>query len=263
MTEQFGLEVDWQTPRGDDELLFNSNELKDNELHLWCLPLQLSEKQSAKALNLLSDIQKDKYHRRRPELKQSYLAGRFYLLNLLASYTSTTADKVLLSYSRLNKPYLSHGDLNTGDKPIQFNFSDTQVDGVGFGLFAFCKSHSVGVDLESLHRDIDFSAIAKKRFSDEELEYVTDSDGNISNQRSLAIWTRKEAFGKATGKGINFQMNKLNLIGTDSFELNFEYESEPWRLQQIQLKPNFIACVCHQQHQKLDIKAFASTNHIP
>ena len=76
----------------------------------------------------------------------------------------------------------------------------------------------------------------------------------------MAIWTRKEAYGKAIGKGINFQMNQRNLVNEDfkksPFHYNFNDGEEDWRLLQIQPDPRFIATVVHQSHQELLIKAF-------
>ena len=254
MTTSHGLKLDWLSPnKGEHPILLN------NQIHLWCVPLKLTHSQESIAIDLLSDIQRDKYHRRSNKLKANYLAGRYFLLNLLAQYTSTEADKIQLSYSRLNKPFLS----NKSDNKLQFNFSDTVIDDVCYGVFAFCKEHEIGVDIESKEREIDFKPIAERRFSEPELNYVTLENGEIDHQRCIAIWTRKEAFGKACGKGINFKMNELNLLENNSFELNFHALNKDWRLQQIEIDQNLVCSVVHQHHQVLDIKAFNSLNHIP
>jgi len=145
------------------------------------------------AIDLLSDIQRDKYNRRvNAELKRSYLAGRYYLLNLLSLYTNCTASEVELSYTRLNKPYLS--DL---DSQLEFNFTDTVYQDQYFGLFGFSRSGAIGVDIESRHRDIDLSKLMKKRFTELEQKYIKVDENRINKARGLSIWTRKEAYGKA------------------------------------------------------------------
>lgn len=258
MNEQYGLKPNWRQP---DEGIHPT--LGESEIHLWWLRLKLNPSQQETAFSLLSDIQKDKYHRRKStELKQAYLAGRYYLLSLLGQYTATPANEVLLSYSRLNKPYLSNEQHN-----IEFNFTDTNINNdkarSSHGLFAFCKNHPIGVDIESLDRQTDFINISSKRFSQAEQDFVTNEYGETDSRRCLAIWTRKEAFGKAIGKGINFKMNAVNLASPDSFELNFSSHDEDWRLRQIQLTDKLISCVTHQGHQALDIKAFNCANHLP
>lgn len=254
MNEQYGSLPSWQ------QLEQNQHPtLGEKEIHLWWLPLKLDTEQQKTALHLLSDIQKDKYHRRNStKLKKSYLAGRYYLLKLLGQYTRQPANEVLLSYSRLNKPYLSlHND------NIQFNFTDTIINNESYGLFAFCKQHPIGVDIEWLDREANFSDISSKRFSHAEQAFVTNPDGSIDERRCLAIWTRKEAFGKAIGKGINFKMNAIDLASPNRFELSFSSHDSDWQLIQLQLSNDVISCVTHQGDQPLDIKAFNSANHLP
>ena len=260
MKNQYGIIPVWQKLEHETHPA-----LAETEIHLWCLPLKLSSIQQEKALTLLSDIQKDRYSRRKTtELKQSYLAGRYYLLNLLSHYTATPANEILLSYSRLNKPSLLDRKSN-----IEFNFTDTSTlhsqdptKKSSYGLFAFCKKHSIGVDVESLDRKANFAAISADRFSKEEQQYVADESGGVSPQRCLAIWTRKEAFGKAIGKGINFKMNALNLNSPNNFKLNFTSHNDEWRLIQLQLSDSLISCVAHQSHKNLDVVAFNSAEHI-
>jgi len=227
------------------------------ELHLWWLPLTISDVNKEFTLSLLNDKQRSKYNRKSPEhLKEAYLAGRYYLFTLLAAYKKCKPHEINLSYSRLNKPSL------VGESHIQFNFTDTVFDKQSYGLFAFCLDKEVGVDLEALNRKSDFSRIAQRRFTKQEFDYVSENTGQVSPEKCLAIWTRKEAYGKAIGKGINFQMNERNLVSSSSFTHNFNDENGDWRLLQIQPDPRFIASVVHQGHYELRIKAFNSLNQI-
>jgi len=254
MKEHYGLRPNWQQPKGKKH-----PDLSNNSIHLWWLPLQLNDKQEYIALSLLSDIQRDKYHRRRTiPLQKTYLAGRYYLLNLLSKYTKQDADKILLSYSSLNKPYLSNDEHD-----IQFNFTDTNFHNQSHGLFVFCKKRPVGVDIESLNRKANFSAISTQRFTPAEQEYVNNRHGNIDQKRCLSIWTRKEAYGKAVGKGINYKMNQVDLVENDAYDINLNIEHQDWRLIQLQLNDELISCVVHQGHQSLDILTFNSANHLP
>ncbi len=238
--------------------------LGHDEVHLWWLPLVLSEAQKKPALALLSDIQRDKYGRRATaDLKHAYLAGRYYLLHLLAAYSNGDADQVELSYSRLNKPSLSNADLG-----IEFNFTDTSGADSNYGLFAFTLGRQIGVDIENRARNIDLSNVARRRFTPAEQDYVA-ATGEVDKEKALSIWTRKEAYGKATGKGINFKMNEENLVlrGTHAnlndtlFSFAFDdSHAKTWRCEQFQLGDEFIACVVHDGHQKLNFKTFSSLN---
>jgi 4'-phosphopantetheinyl transferase len=176
-------------------------------------------------------------------------------MTLLAGYNSWCSEDVKISYSRLNKPYLNPNPLD-----IQFNFSDTLPSpgdaGKGVALLAFTRSLAVGVDIEFLKRQSNFSAIVAKRFSQAETDYVTEQNRTINARRFLAYWTRKEAYGKAIGQGINFRMRDMDLASPDSFELPFTSADQPYRLQQVQIGEDLIAAIVHQGHEKVRIKAF-------
>ena len=259
MTEIYGSPIKWQTAP-----LTSHPQLSEDELHLWWLPLKLDLTQQAIAKNLLNDTQKDKYNRRRTkELQLAYLAGRYYLLHLLGQYINTPPTNIILSYTELNKPYLSNKEFD-----LQFNYSDTKIDDCFYGAFVFCKKRDVGIDIEWLKRKANFRAITESRFTKEEQAYVfqgtqTDTLPTADGARCLAIWTRKEAFGKALGKGINFKMNALNLINGHTFDQSFNSHNNNWHLQQIQLAVNTISCVAYQGLQPLGIKGFNTVNHLP
>jgi 4'-phosphopantetheinyl transferase len=236
--------------------------LAENELHLWKFNLTLSDSETECALQFLNDAQRNKYERRSTaKLKESYLAGRFHLMHLLAAYNDTVPSRVRLNYSRLQKPSLTPNLEN-----FEFNYTDTHADSRAIGLFAITKTNAVGIDIEAISRRSNFTAIANKRFSDDELGFVKDEHGSVDPARFLSIWTRKEAYGKATGMGINFRMRDMNLASSGAFDLNFladQPEQPPFRLHQFQVGKRFIAAVVHQSHQPLEIKAFKSANHIP
>lgn len=226
--------------------------LTTHDVHVWWLPLDLTPAQHELAKPLLSDIQRDRYLRRQgADAQVAYLAGRYYLLSLLGAYTNTPAQAVELSYTRMNKPYLS--DRNND---LHFNFTDTRSGANRFGVFAFCRQHSVGIDIESFDRRNNFAAIAASRFTAAELDYVYDNEV-LNVKKFLAIWTRKEAFGKATGKGINFKMNEQDLCSGDRAELLFfDPADRAWRQLQLALGENLIASLVHATHEPLDVHAF-------
>jgi 4'-phosphopantetheinyl transferase len=252
MIEKLGIPLEWQSASHRDFPV-----LQATDVHLWWLELSLNKQQSEHALGLLSDIQRDKYHRRMtPELQQAYLAGRYYLLTLLGLYAGCAAEDVELSYTRLNKPYLSDPDAH-----LEFNFTDTQDQGRYFGLFGFNRAGAIGVDIESRHRNIDLSKIIDRRFTDNEKAFV--NAGKIKHVRGLSVWTRKEAYGKATGQGINFKMNQQNLVSenTSSTQDQFNFtdsNQQPWRCLPLTLGDDFIATCVHAGHAPLTLSAFNS-----
>lgn len=252
-----GAVLDWQSI--DIEKL---PALTTKQVHIWCIPLELDEAQITTAESQLNPMQQGKYRRRAVTSNQkAYLAGRFYLHKLLAVYTGTTSDKINLSYSRLNKPSLDPNPNN-----LQFNFTDTKFDDSTIGIYAFTQNKSVGVDIEHLQRQSNFQKIAENRFCQQELKYAQNLDGTLDPKKVLAIWTRKEAYGKACGVGINFRMCQLNLSTNDAHQTSFESAIEPhqtFQLQQFYVGQQHIAAIAYEGDQVLEIKAFSLTKAKP
>ena len=200
-----------------------SSPLASNMVHIWAIPLVLTSEQSQAALNWLNDHQRSKYERRPSEAHQQvYLAGRYFLLKLLSSYCGCHESEVSLAYSRLNKPFLQPNPEN-----LAFNFTDSHSEAGKIGIFAFYMGEAIGVDIESRHRRGNFDAIARRKLSNRERAIVTAQDGkigssNVDAEKFLALWTRKEAYGKATGQGVNYRMNQLDLASPDTHQMSFK-----------------------------------------
>jgi 4'-phosphopantetheinyl transferase len=246
-----GQHLDWQSLTLD-----RAPDLPSDEVHIWTMPLHiLSEDQIEQAEGILSDQQWDRYTRRpTTALRTTYLAGRYFLLNLLAAYTSQKPYDIQLSYSSLNKPFL---EPNPSD--LSFNFTDTLLEDRSIGLFAFCRSRNVGVDIESLHRRSNFALIAERKFSVREKSLVTTDEGKIDEHKFLATWTRKEAYGKATGLGVNYKMSALEVaspgLHTHTFTGLGEHNTAHW-LEQFYVGNDHIACATYSGKQKLTLKAY-------
>lgn len=249
-----GISPNWQSAAS------NPPPLREGEIHLWSLRLTLNQQQTAQAISLLSDIQRDKYHRRSNEqLKTTYLAGRYYLLSLLGQYLNIEPHRVMLSYSRLNKPYLS--DKNS---TIRFNFTDTAYLNSGQGIFVFARNRDIGVDIERLNRNSSFAAIAADRFSESERAFIATQNGSVDPHKFLAIWTRKEAYGKATGQGINYSMKETAImpreqIDHDKNQFHIRLHQRDWQVTQLQLKSGLLGCIVCEGKQAAKLLAFDSS----
>lgn len=254
---ELGARLDWQAIEFKE-----TPKLGENELHVWCIPLILDESKIKVAESQLNPIQLDKYKRRTANSNQhAYLAGRYYLHQLLSTYTNSTPDQFSLSYSRLNKP-----SLEPNPKNLQFNFTDTKFDDITLGVYVFALNKSVGVDIEHLQRRSNFEKIYSKRFSQAEQQYALAEKNQICPEKVLAVWTRKEAFGKACGVGINFPMATLCLLTDKLHQTSFESIIEPFQrfqLQQFYINQSHIAAAVYEGDQSLDIKAFNLANHKP
>lgn len=151
--------------------------------------------------------------------KETYLYCHTLLRLSLSKKLGKHPDELLFLSGRYNKPILESGNLH-------FNISHTRDS------FAFAVSeHSrVGIDLEKTDRKINFKSIAKRFFSRDENEFISEY-ANDSPERFFLLWTRKEALLKALGTGIiNFPTRlevyrDKNFINMDIFKDMIEESS--------------------------------------
>jgi len=240
---KYGEALNWKNVS-----LISASELRAGEVHLWWVPLQLDEQQLAAFLPLLSSKQREKMERLpTQEKRHRYLAGRGFLHQLLCAYLNVEAFE--LTFGRYGKPALKDKNL-----ALQFNFSDT----CGYGLFALSLDVELGVDLESTSRRGRFQKIIERRFSPQEKMLL---DGQNAEQ-FLACWTRKEAYGKAMGVGLNYPLDKHVLCDSLTEPVLMSPNGQ-WCLQQIAIEHregDFIACLASRGRQEKQLKTFRLRN---
>lgn len=198
-SQMLGAQCDWIP----ENLLASSPSLSTDSVHLWFCRLDLPKDKHSLALSLLNEHQEKKYQRRtKHQQGERYLAARYLLYQFISAYSGQAIEDIEIDYSRLDKPYLKFNP-----SKLQFNFSDTG----GFGIFAFALNTEIGVDIEHLERQVNFEKVAAKRFTDSENKAIRTNaaDSKVCPKRMLSAWTSKEAYGKALGLGINFEMNQV------------------------------------------------------
>jgi 4'-phosphopantetheinyl transferase len=88
--------------------------------------------------------------------------------------------------------------LEAGQSDLAFNVSHTD----GLVACGLGSTESLGVDVESTERNTDADLIAERYFSREEVAELAAYAGLERHTRFIELWTLKEAFLKATGKGL-------------------------------------------------------------
>lgn len=151
--------------------------------------------------NLLADIE---YLQSILETEEQVRANRYYLAKdrnrfvicrgvlklLLSRFTGLRPKAVVLQKSDFQKPFLSSGF------EIKFNVSHTDT----YGLIAIGETE-LGIDLEFMDENYGFETILPRVFNKADLKRI-DNDANPL-RKLFTYWTRKEAFVKAIGKGID------------------------------------------------------------
>jgi len=145
-----------------------------------------------------ADIQKaDRF------LKQSDrhlgLVSRALVRYLICEMSGKDPRSLCFSTNEYGKPFLS-------ELPdVHFNLSHSH----GAVACALCRSAAVGVDVEDAGRDSDLS-IADRFFSSSEAEFLARAPAAEKRALFFDIWTLKEAYIKAVGKGLSIPLDSFS-----------------------------------------------------
>jgi len=152
----------------------------------------------------LSDYEQSRADRFKHEADYCCYVTVHALLRIqLSKILGKKAKSISLGESEHGKPFIPGVDL-------PFSISRTR------NLFAFVVGHGnqfLGVDIEQIKPEIDYTAISRNYFSDKEQELIL-SLKNPEDQKHtfFEIWTRKEALLKAIGIGINAELHKVQVL---------------------------------------------------
>lgn len=147
---------------------------------------------------------------KRPADQRRTLLGRSLLQLMMNNHGAGYLEQ--LEFGSEGKPYTKKGP--------SFNIAHSD-DYVVLG-FLTENGAEMGVDIERI-QDLDFKAMGKQVFCNEELDYLS----NATDEKStfFELWTRKEALLKAHGSGFMVDPKTVNCLGesqTDSMEYQLQ-----------------------------------------
>ena len=177
--------------------------LGDNDLQLW----QTSLSQPADLLEIfqrtLTPDERNRANRfRASNDRKHFVVAHFFLRTILASYLQMKPEELRFQTGPQGKPAL----LNvTGDKRTYFNLSHSN----DLALFAINSRSEVGIDVEYVRKDVDTEQIAARFFSPKEIRCLNALSFELRREGFFRCWTRKEAYIKATGKGLSLPLNQF------------------------------------------------------
>jgi 4'-phosphopantetheinyl transferase len=172
-----------------------------DEVHLWALDL-------SRLPGEVGGLLPSRDLRRAGELGPRWVAARAALRALLGGYLE--ADPQSLSFRERGKPRLDP------PSPLRFNLSHSG----DVALVAVATEREVGVDVEAVDRGRDVERLSRRVLLASERAAVAESgDAALAFHRH---WVAKEAFVKATGRGIS---------SLRSFELSLDGPEGPRLLQ--------------------------------
>ncbi len=170
--------------------------LGSGEVHVWLIDIEEFEAQSEKLLQLLSDDEIERSRRFFHEKDRiSFIISHGALRRLIAQYLEISSDEVEFKHNKHGKPSLQ----GKGRNRLEFNLSHSG----GYALCAFQRKAQVGVDIEKVIPERPSEKLVNRFFSKTESREWKSISSDLRERAFFTCWTRKEAYIKATGKGMS------------------------------------------------------------
>lgn len=230
-----------------DKFMIASNWLKPgvgpklvkNEVQIWCAsqmvePALLSHLSSS--LNAIEKSRAERFVFRRD--RDRFVVARGILRELLADYAGCRPSEIQFEYGAQGKPALRAVDVKaTG---IHFNLSHSHE----LTTYAFALNRELGVDIELIRRDPDSEELAKHYFSDEEVAELHALPPAMREHAFFACWTRKEAYIKARGEGLQIPLASFSVpLALGSEQDLRANDSSRWGLRSFEPAPRYVGAV--------------------
>jgi 4'-phosphopantetheinyl transferase len=201
------------------------NQEWDGELGLWdCL----HRDERARA---------SRFHSRRD--RDRFVASRGSLRHILARYLGERPERVRLGYTPAGKPFLrDHPDLH-------FNLSHA----ADLTLVAVSRGRPLGVDIEGVPSGSVVDTTSRLVLSQPEYGELRRLSGPTLCERFARFWTRKEAYIKADGRGMQLELGRIDVATSPDRVLLRDQCSDRWTscprwtLRSIPVEPGHAAAV--------------------
>ncbi len=228
-------------------------DLPDDEIHVWRIPLDLPKWQIhelEQALSQDEELRADRFYFARH--KRRYIAARGSLRKILGIYLDSDPESLLFSYSTKGKPSIPNGN-------IFFNLSHSNE----LALCAISGNRLIGIDIEHLRPVNDIEGLSKRYFSHQEFQIIKSLPFEKKTETFYTIWTFKEAYLKAIGKGlegleqveVSFSQEKPSgLLKINGRNLN----AKSWGVSRIKPAREYTAALAVEEGGNMSIRCFVS-----
>jgi 4'-phosphopantetheinyl transferase len=136
--------------------------------------------------------------------RDRFILCRGILRIILGRYLDMNPKHLKFRSGPYGKPYLVN---EFQGAQVQFNLSHTQH----LALYAFTSNHIIGVDVEYVRPILDIEQIAALNFSNYENNIFKTLRPNQKEVAFFNCWTRKEAYIKAIGEGLNLPLRSFDV----------------------------------------------------
>jgi len=182
-----------------------SPSLDDRQLHVWAFGLNPDQAAISRCAAVLSAEETGRAAKFRLERDQRrFTVAHGALRSILAGYLRCDPTTLSFTQSPRGKPSLEGPEAKI---PLHFNLTHSNE----MALVAVTSIGPVGVDVECIRPLNDASGIADRFFSPRESQGLAALPPGEKPPAFFNLWTRKEAWLKATGQGISESLDKVEV----------------------------------------------------
>jgi 4'-phosphopantetheinyl transferase len=190
------LVIDWPGPPRDWTLA-------EHEIHVWASSLAADKIQLAAYEQTLSSDESERAARYRfDQHRNRFITGRGWLRSVLSHYLDQEVGEIRFEYNANGKPAM-----RAREPALRFNLAHCD----DLAVLAVTRAAEVGVDVERLRPLKDADDIADRFFSRTESEGLKALTATQKPAGFFNLWTRKEAWLKATGEGLSDSLNQVEV----------------------------------------------------
>jgi 4'-phosphopantetheinyl transferase len=212
--------------------------IHNGEVHVWIASLEGSQE----SLNFYTGLLRkeeiataSRYVFRRD--REHFILCRGILRELLGRYLLVSGESIELSSARNGKPKLAEKVQNLD---LRFNLSHSH----GLAIFAFSIGMELGIDAEFIRDDIEAEEIAQRYFSSAEREELSRLKDENRSRGFFLCWTRKEAYVKALGKGLEIPLDSFSVTLTPGARARLTAEdASRWTLHSLKLGTDWVSAL--------------------
>ena len=211
-----------------------------DEVHVWHAALDRDLNSLSRLESTLSPEEKaraDRFHFAND--RNRFVAARGLLRELLGKYLQQTPASLEFSYGKYGKPSLSGENLSSA---LFFNLSHS----AGLAVYAIARERNLGVDVEHIRPEFGGEDIAKRYFSAREVSDLRTLPTEARAEGFFNCWTRKEAYLKATGMGLQIPLGSFAVSLLPEIPAQFLEGVEPrWHLAAYHPAKGYVAAVVY------------------
>ena len=218
------------------------NKLVDNSIHIWCANLDQPGEVVSGFYSILSDNEKTKIKKYISKgLRSRHIVSTGLARVLISNYTTYKPNDIIFKYNEFGKPFVSP---DSNGNNLFFNLSHSY----NYVVYVFTRNMPIGIDVEKVKELADMEGVVDLCFSESEKKWFSKVSSDKKEEIFYKIWTAKEAYIKAIGKGFSFSPKRISLgqqIENRLFvkEIEGNGDNNLWKLITFNPYPDFISSI--------------------